>query len=208
MVVMDGVGQQPTVAPVRKDAKVRRSMELSANGVTGTISAHIAVQMQLMISRRPCAVPVKTVVPIGVSVLAALWVTQRMCTTPLSASIVMAAASIANMASVRYACGNGCVRRAAHPRRSAKRAQALPSASHAQHLHPPICHPMISCTCAPSGSRISAGVGLRVYVHFDAIETYMKAFNFDSRKSTMRMGMILAVTWLTHLWTLRLSHHA
>ena len=120
---------------------------------------------------------------------------------------IIAAATIANMVSVRYACGNGCVRRAAHPRRSAKRAQALSSASRAQHLHPPICHPMISCTCAPLGPRISAGVGLRVYVDFDAIETYMKAFNFDSRTSTMRMGMTLAVTWLTHLWTLRLSHH-
>ena len=207
MVVMDGDGQQPTVAHVRKHAELRRCMGLSVHVVIGTISVHIAVKMQFLISRSPCAVPVKTRVGIGASVLEALWVTQCMCTTPLSAGIVAAAATISNMASVRYACGNGCVRRAAHPRRSAKRAQALPSASHAQHLHPPIWHPMISCTCAPSGRRISAGVGLRVYVDFDAIETFMKAFNFDSRTSTMRMGMTLAVTWLTHLWTLRLSHH-
>ena len=100
MVVMDGVGQQPTVAHVTNHDKMGRRMGLSANGVTGTISAHIAVKMQLLISSRPCAVPVKTLVGIGASVLAALWVTQRMCTTPLSAGIEVAAATIANMDSV------------------------------------------------------------------------------------------------------------
>ena len=132
MVVMVGVGQQPTVAHVTKHAELRMCMGLSVHVVTGTISVHIAVKMQLTIFCEPCALPVKAFVHIGVSVLAVLRVARRMCTTPPSAGIVVAARTITNMASVRDACGNGCVRRAAHPRRSAKRAQALPSASHAR----------------------------------------------------------------------------
>ena len=62
MVVMVGVGQQPTVAHVTKHDELRRCMGLSVHVVIGTISVHIAVKMQLLISRRPCAVPVKTLV--------------------------------------------------------------------------------------------------------------------------------------------------
>ena len=133
MVVMDGVGQQPTVAPVTKDAKVRRSMGLSANGVTGPISAHIAVKMQLTTFCGPCVPAVKALVHVGVSVLAVLRVTRRMCITPPLAGIVVVAGIISNMAFARYACEHGCVRRAALPRRSAERARFLHSARRARH---------------------------------------------------------------------------
>ena len=133
MVVMVGVGQQPTVAHVTKHAKLRRSMGLSVHVVTGTISVHIAVKMQLLISRRPCALAVKALVHVGVSVLAVLRVMRRTCTTPPLAGIVVAAGTISNMAFARYACEHGCVRRAALPRRSAERARFLHSARRARH---------------------------------------------------------------------------
>ena len=133
MVVMVGVGRLPTVAHVTNHDELGRRMGLSANGVTGTISAHIAVKMQLLISRRPCAVPVKTLVHVGVSVLAVVLVTRRMCITPPLAGIVVVAGIISNMAFARYACEHGCVRRAALPRRSAERARFLHSARRARH---------------------------------------------------------------------------
>ena len=133
MVVMVGVGQQPTVAHVTKHAELRRCMGLSVHVVTGIIPVHIAVKVQLTTFCGPCALAVKALVHVGVSVLAVLRVMRRMCTTPPSAGIVVAAGTISNMAFASYACGHGYVRRAALPRRSAERARFLHSARRARH---------------------------------------------------------------------------
>ena len=133
MVVMVGAGRLRTVAKVTNRHKMGRRMGLSANGVIGTISAHIAVKMQLTTFCGPCALAVKALVHVGVSVLAVLRVTRRMCTTPPLAGIVVVAGIVSNMAFARYACEHGCVRRAALPRRTAERARFLHSARRARH---------------------------------------------------------------------------
>ena len=133
MVVMVGVGRLPTVAHVTNHDELGRRMGLSANGVIGTISAHIAVKMQLTTFCGPCVPAVKALVHVGVSVLAVLRVIRRMCITPPLAGIVVAAGTITNMAFASYACEHGCVRRAALPRRSAERARFLHSARRARH---------------------------------------------------------------------------